>query len=263
MDNSTRKKIVERKFSLGSWVQFAEPGIAEIMAQNDFDWIAVDMEHTDISLFQFSNIARAMGEHGPVPFVRVRENDTLAIRQVLDAGALGVFVPLVNDAEEAARAVAAAKFPPRGVRGFAYYRANRYGLTFSDYADGANDAISVIIMIETKKAVENIDSILAVEGVDGIFVGPYDLSGSYGVVGQTDHPRVKEALERVVAAAENAGKAAGLHVVLPSEEEIIRAVAGGFTLIAVGMDTVFLSRSVKAAYEITRKTVMKKEGRNG
>lgn len=259
MNNETREKIIRREFSLGTWIQFGEPGIAEIMSQNDFDWIAVDMEHSDISLNQFSNIARGMEQGRVVPFVRVRENDTLAIRQVLDAGAMGIFVPLVNNGEEAARAVAAAKFPPRGIRGFAYYRANRYGLTFEEYAEEANDGISVIIMIETKEAVEHIDEIVGVKGVDGVFIGPYDLSGSYGLIGQTGHPVVTEALDRVIDAAKNAGKASGLHVVLPSEEAIKNAVNRGFSLIAVGMDTVFLAEGIKNAFTIARDTISRRE----
>jgi 2-keto-3-deoxy-L-rhamnonate aldolase RhmA len=215
------------------------------------------MEHTDMTLETVANCFRAMGSVGapltsPHPMVRVRENDTLAIRQVLDLGARGILVPLVEDAAGAKKAVAAAKYPPLGVRGFAYMRANRQGEDFDHYARSANEDITVVIMVESAKAVSNIDELLATDGVDGVFLGPYDLSGSLGVTGQVDHPLVKKAMTTVVAACKNAGKAAGLHVVRPTGERVKRALDDGFTFLALGMDTVFLIEGSKAAVRLAR-----------
>lgn len=235
-----RGKLLNRQPTIGTWIQIGHPAVAEVLGNLEFDWIAADCEHTEMSVGDFAAVARALHGRGPAPFIRVRENDTLAIRQALDVGACGVIVPLINSGAEAERAVSAAKFPPQGIRGFAYYRANEHGADFDAYVQRANDEIAVVAMVETAQAVENIDAILAVEGLDGVFIGPYDLSGSYGVPGATDHQLVRTAQRRVVEACRNAGKSAGLHIVVPSKASVAQAVETGFTFLAVGMDTVFL-----------------------
>jgi 2-dehydro-3-deoxyglucarate aldolase len=239
-NNPIRRALLERRVTLGTWIQIGHPAVAEILAEAGFDWIAADMEHTDIDNAAFANLARGMHGRGVAPLARVRENDTLAIRQVLDLGAQGVIVPLVHTPEDAERAVAAAKYPPRGVRGYCFSRMNDWGKDFDTYAAQANDEIAVVVMIESKQGVENIDAILAVDGVDGVFIGPYDLSGSCGVPGQTDHDLVQAGCRRVAEACRKAGKAAGLHVVLPDSAAVEQAVSDGFTFIALGVDTVFL-----------------------
>lgn len=237
--------MVERELTKGTWIQIGHPAIAEILANAGFEWIAVDCEHTDIDVKGFSEIARGMYARGAVPMVRVRENDTLAIRQVLDLGAQGIIVPLVNSAEEAKKAVQAAKYPPQGVRGFCFSRMNNWGVDFDDYAKQANEDMAVVVMIESKQAVENIDLILEVEGVDGVFIGPYDMSGSYGVIGQTAHPIVLKACNTVVKACEKHKKSAGLHIVKPTKENIKIAVEDGFTFLALGIDAVFLNQTAR------------------
>lgn len=244
-----RQKLLNRETSIGTWIQIGHPAVAEILGRLDFDWIAADCEHTDISIHEFAALARALHGRRPAPLVRVGQNDTLAIRQALDLGAQGVIVPLVNSAAEAERAVAAAKFPPAGVRGFAYSRSNEHGAEFESYASRANDEICVVVMVETRKAVAEIDQILAVDGVDGVFVGPYDLSGSYGIPGQVGHTDVIRAQCRIVEACERAGKSAGLHVVTPSSANVHAAMEAGFTFIALGMDTVFLGSAAGEALE--------------
>jgi len=254
--NKVRKALLNREVTLGSWIQIgACPALAEILANAGYDWLGVDCEHSDIGVEGFTALARGMHGRGAVPLARVRENDTLAIRQMLDAGALGVIVPLVNSAEEARKAVAAAKYPPLGVRGFCFSRMNDYGTNFDAYAAQANDDIAVVVMIESKRAVEDIDAILAVEGVDGVFIGPYDLSGSYGLTGQTSHPTVRSACRSVVEACARHGKAAGLHLVNPTPEAIGKTLAEGFTFIALGVDMVFLNQASRAALENARRAM--------
>ncbi len=246
-NNPVRKALLERRVTLGTWIQIGHPAVAEVLANAGFDWIAADMEHTDIDNAGFAALARAMRGRNVVPLARVRENDTLAIRQVLDLGAQGVIVPLVHTAEDAERAVHAAKYPPRGVRGFCFSRMNNWGTDFDAYAASANDEMAVVVMIESCEGVENIDAILAVDGVDGVFIGPYDLSGSCGVPGQTGHALVKAGCRRVLEACRNAGKAAGMHVVIPTEAAIAQALADGFTFLALGVDTVFLNAGARDA----------------
>ena len=250
--NPVRRALLDRAVTLGTWIQIGHAAAAEVLAIAGYDWIAADCEHTDIDVQGFADLARGMHGRGPIPMARVRENDTLAIRQMLDAGALGVIVPLVNSADEARRAVAAAKYPPQGVRGFCFSRMNDWGDDFDDYVARANDEIAVVVMIESRQAVESIDAILGVDGVDGVFLGPYDLSGSYGVPGNTAHPDVQAACQAVIDACARHGKSAGLHVVDPAPAKIQKALADGFTFIALGVDTVFLMQAAKHALEVAR-----------
>ena len=241
-----RKDLLALTPLYGSWIQTGSPAAAEILANAGFRWLTVDMEHTEISLKEFTNIARSMEKYGVFPMVRASENNTVEIRKYLDCGAKGIIVPMVNSAEEAKKAVAACKYPPEGVRGFAFVRANDWGDSFNDYVKRANCETVVIVMIETKAAVENIDEILSVDGVDGVFIGPYDLSGSYGIPGQTGHKTVKDAMQTVLAACKRHKKAAGQHIVTPTQENVSEAVSSGFTFLALGMDTVFVSEGAKA-----------------
>jgi len=250
--NPVRKALLERRVTIGTWIQVGHAAVAEVLATAGYDWLCADCEHTDIGPAEFAALARGMYGRGPVPLARVRENDTLAIRQVLDMGAMGVIVPLVDSAAEAQAAVRAAKYPPTGVRGFAFHRGNNWGTDFADYAARANDDIAVVVMIESKRAVENIDAILAVEGVDGVFIGPYDMSGSYGMPGKTGEPVIRAACATVVNACRHAGKAAGIHVVIPTRESIEQTVREGFTFIAVGVDTIFLSQGATEAMATAR-----------
>jgi 2-keto-3-deoxy-L-rhamnonate aldolase RhmA len=251
--NPVREALLQRKVSLGAWIQCGNAATAEIFARCGFDWVGVDCEHSDIDVALASDVFRGMQGSSVLPFARVRENDTLAIRQALDAGALGVIVPLVGSAEEAQRAVAAAKYPPLGIRGFGFARMNAWGMDFEEYVAAANDSVAVVVMIESKQGVENIESILAVDGVDGVFIGPYDLSGSYCLPGALGHDIVQQACKRVVEACESVGKSAGIHLVRPNAESIRKTLDDGFTFIALGIDGVFLtdgaSNALKQAQE--------------
>lgn len=231
--------------SYGSWIQSANPVIGEIMAYSGFDWVCVDLEHSDVDWNTFSNIVRAIKMHNTIPFARVSKNEHMAIRKPLDFGAMGVIVPMINSAKEAKEAVMAAKYPAEGIRGFAFCHANVWGEAFDEYVKNANDSIIVIVMIETREAVENIEEILAVRGVNGAFIGPYDLTGSYGIPGQTSHPLVVSAKDIVLTACKRHGKLAGQHIVLPTRENIRQAVDEGYEFLALGMDTVFTAEGSK------------------
>ena len=243
MSASLRTKLTAHEPTIGSWIQAASPTVAEVLDGCGFDWLAIDCEHTDIGLNELAGILR--GIRSATPLVRVKNNDALSIRQPLDCGAQGVIVPLVNSAAEAAAAVAAAHYPPVGVRGYAYCRANNHGLRFDEYATAASTETVVIVMIESAQAVRDIDAIVGVDGVDGVFVGPYDLSGSLGVPGQPEHKLVMKALDAVVSACLRAGKAAGQHIVQPEPEAIARSLEQGYTFLALGMDTVFLANGAR------------------
>lgn len=243
--NTVKDSLLQGEVSIGTMMQLGHPGLAEILANAGFSWIAVDMEHSDIDVGDFCALCRGMYGRGALPLARVPENDTLIIRQVLDAGAAGVIVPLVSSAAGAAQAVAAAKYPPEGVRGHSFHRANDYGVNFTEDVQNANGDTLVIPMIETREGVENVAEILAVDGVDGIFMGPYDLSGSYGVIGQLDHPLVTEGIDRCVEACKRAGKAAGTHIAHPSPEIIKSRIEAGFTFLGLGYDSWFVDHAAR------------------
>jgi 2-keto-3-deoxy-L-rhamnonate aldolase RhmA len=245
--NPVKKKLLEGKPSFGSWIQVPHPAVAEMLSAVGFDWLAVDMEHSDAGLSQYSDIIRGMYGRGPVPMARVRENDTLAIRGLLDAGAWGVIVPMVNSAEEAEAAVRAVHFPPRGIRGAGFARANDYGLGFDEYIRASEDVL-VMAMCETKESVDNIGEIAAVQGIDGIFMGPYDLSMSYGIPGKTNDPVMAAARKKVLAACKEAGKAPGLHHFNLTRESIKGILDEGFLFVALGVDAAFIQSGARAAF---------------
>jgi 2-keto-3-deoxy-L-rhamnonate aldolase RhmA len=231
--------------AIGSWCQVGHPANAEILAQAGFSWLAADAEHGEFEDADIAPFCRALQPYPCLPFVRVKENATLPIRRALDLGAAGVIVPLVNSAGEAERAVQAAHYPPRGIRGYAWQRGNAWGRNFDEYARAFRPV--VVVMIESRAAVENIDAILAVEGVDACFIGPYDLSGSYGVTGQTSHPLIESARARIAEASCRHAKAAGQHLVTPDRTAVQRAIEQGYTFLALGMDTHFLGEGARAA----------------
>ena len=241
-----RQALLERRVTIGSWIQAAHPAIAEVLANAGYDWIALDCEHSENDVREFAAIARAIYGRRAAPVVRVRENDTLVIRRMLDMGAQGVLVPLIHTAEDAMKAVSAAKYPPEGVRGYCFSRMNDWGVRFDDHIQKANDETAVVVMIESKEGVANIDAILSVEGVDGVFIGPYDMTGSYGVPGKVADPLIMEARDKVLEACRRHEKAAGLHIVLPSAQAIKKALVDGFTFLCIGSDMIGLNEVARS-----------------
>jgi len=237
-----KNKFKTQKVVPGTWVQIPSPSICEIASTQNLDWLAVDMEHTEISYESLTNMFRGLKGSKTAPFVRVRENSPLDIRRALDVGALGIIVPLIDTAEETKKAVSYCKYPPQGCRGHAFCRANDWGLNFTKYADKANDEICVFVMIESHVAVDNIDSILSTEGLDGIFIGPYDMSASYGVPGDVSNKLVTDGCNKVLNACKKYNKIAGIHIVNPNPVIIKENIEKGFQFIAIGIDTLFLTQ---------------------
>jgi len=240
MNNKLRRALLDRSLSLGTWIQIGHPASAEILARAGFDWVCVDLEHGGIDPETMTNIFRTLDGFDCVPVARLPLNDPIWIHRTLDAGARGLIIPMVKTAAEADAAVREANYPPRGVRGFGYSRANMHGVDFDDYIATANDEIAMVMQIEHKDAIGNLDAILEVDGVDGLFIGPLDLSGSMGLTGQMTHPDVVAALDTYRDACARHNATAGMHVVRPTPQNVQDAIAEGYTLIALGVDTVFL-----------------------
>lgn len=247
-----REALLQRQQILGGWMQIGHPACAEIFARAGCQWICVDLEHGAIDLETTANIFRTIDGFDCTPVARLPLNDPIWIHRVLDAGARALIIPMVKTADEAECAVRAAKYPPRGERGFGYSRANMHGMDFDDYIASANDSIAMIMQIEHIDAIENLDAILEVDGVDGAFIGPLDLTGSMGITGQMDHPDTVAALEEFRRSCSSHKKTAGMHIVRPDSKNIAAAVADGYTLIALGLDNVFLDVAMSSAIATAR-----------
>lgn len=229
----------------GMWVCSGSPLIAELCAGAGLDWLLVDAEHSPNGLE--SILAQLQAIHGyPVhTMVRPPVNDTVLIKQYLDLGVQNLLIPMVNSAAEAEAAVAATRYPPQGVRGVgsALARAARWNRV-PDYLARSGETISVTVQIESTAAVDAVADILAVDGVDAIFLGPSDLAASMGLLGQQEHPEVRAAVERCLAAAREAGKSAGVNAFSPATADRYRAAGAAFIL--VGADVALLARGSEA-----------------
>ena len=239
--------------SIGSWMSMAHPSIAEILAMAGYDWVVVDTEHSAIDVSEVLRMIIAIEQRGAVPLVRLASNDPTQAKAVLDSGAAGILVPMVNSKVEAEIAVSMTKYPPQGSRGVGLARAQGYGEHFNSYVENANADGLLIVQIEHKDAVTNIEEIVSVPGVDGTFIGPYDLSMSLGIPGQLDHPEVKAAKRKVLNATLARGLIAGIHLVHPSTaaDDCRQAITDGYRFIAVGTDLLFLGDSARALFAQT------------
>lgn len=252
MENKLKAALLERKLSLGAWIQIGHPACAEIFAEAGFDWICVDLEHGAIGIETMTNIFRTIDAFDCVPVARLPINDPVWICRTLDAGARGLIIPMVKTAEEAEFAISKAKYPPRGERGYGYSRANLHGIDFENYITTANEEIAIIAQIEHKDGIDNLESILQVPDVDGVFIGPLDLSGSYGKVGQLECPEMIDAMQKYLNICDKYKKSAGMHIVRPNPENIKDALKLGYNLIALGLDNVFLDEGATNALKVIR-----------
>ena len=227
--------------------------IPEILSGAGFDWLTIDMEHSSITLADLLPLIISTEANDVVPLVRVGENNTNLIKRVMDAGAYGVIVPNVCNAEEAKRAVDAVKYPNEGKRGVGLYRAQKYGYGFEEYKRWLKKESVVIIQIEHIDAVNNIDEIFAVSGIDAFMVGPYDLSGSMGKPGALYDKDVEEAIRKVMLAAKRHKIVAGYHSVPSDPKQVLKRKKQGFKFIGYCIDGLFLGDMASQALERVKK----------
>jgi 2-keto-3-deoxy-L-rhamnonate aldolase RhmA len=233
------------QLSIGSWITLNNPSIAEIMADAGFDWLCVDMEHSVTDYYEAQQLIMAIQSKGVKAFVRVGENNTRIIKRILDAGADGIIVPSVNSAAEARKAVQAVKYPPQGARGVGLARAQSYGFGFENYRDTKAKEITLIAQIEHINAIKELDEILQTDGIDGTFIGPYDLSGSMGKPGQWEEADVVEALKVYETTVKKYNKLIGFHVIQPDHKLLLDKVNLGYNFIAFSLDVLFLGTKVR------------------
>jgi 2-keto-3-deoxy-L-rhamnonate aldolase RhmA len=230
---------------IGTWVMSASPIVAEAVGCAGFDWAVIDMEHSPLDLMDAVHLMQAVAGTPMLPVLRVPWNDTVMVKRVLDAGATTVLFPFVQNADEARRAVAATRYPPQGVRGMAgMSRGSRFG-TVPDYYKVANAQIGVIVQLETPAALTQLESIASVDGVDAVFLGPADLSGAMGHVGQLTHPKVMAAMTDAVKRCKALRIPVGTVGGTPELVAQYRMI--GFDYVAIASDLGLLMRAAQAA----------------
>ena len=236
--NVFKQAIKQRRLQIGLWSSMCSNIGVEIVAYSGFDWILLDTEHSPNELPGLLSQLQAMKGGTASPVVRAAWNDTVLIKRILDIGAQSILLPYVQNAEEAKRAVQAVRYPPNGVRGVAAgSRASNFG-RIPGYAAKADGEICLLVQVETRSALENLEAIASVEGVDGVFIGPGDLAASLGHIGNIPHPDTQAALKDAAQRLAKVGKAAG--ILTGVEAEAKRYIEWGYNFVAVGTDTALL-----------------------
>ena len=235
-----KDKIKNQKLTLGSWITIGSPAVAEVMARSGFEWLTIDMEHSAITLDIAQDLIRIIELNDCIPLVRVPENNPYIIKRVMDAGAHGVIVPMVNSKQDAQRAVKSVRYPPDGFRGVGLARAQDYGFDFEGYKKWLEKESIVIVQIEHIDAVKNLKEILSTKGIDGFIVGPYDISGSMGIPGNFENVQFKKQIKKIMEISKEMKKTAGFHVIPPEINETKKFIKQGYRFIAVSLDTLYL-----------------------
>ena len=242
--NDFKRAIAEGRRQIGLWCSLASHVSIEIVAGSGFDWLLLDTEHSPNDPPMVLSQLQAVMENEAHPIVRPAWNDAVLIKRYLDMGVQTLLLPVVNSAEEARAAVAATRYPPRGVRGFSGgSRSSRFGRV-KDYHSRCEDEICVLVQAETQKALDNLDAIVATEGIDGVFIGPGDLSAAIGYLGDQNNPAVVDVIVGAIKRIRAGGKAAG--ILTPDEGLARRYIEAGATFTAVGSDSGILARQSEA-----------------
>ncbi|MDO4263821.1 MAG: HpcH/HpaI aldolase/citrate lyase family protein [Deinococcus sp.] len=246
--NPFKQALARSDVQYGYWLALAHPYAAEAAAGAGYDWLVIDAEHAPNTVPSVLAQLQALAPYPGEAVVRPVSGDRALIKQLLDIGARTLLVPMVDTAEQAADVVAATRYPPAGVRGVAsaLVRASRWG-SREGYLTRAEEELCVLVQVETALALQNLDAIAATEGVDGVFVGPADLSASLGRLGQPNHPEVQAAIWDAAERIRAAGKAAGILAV--NEADARRYLEWGYTFVAVGVDVMSLTQGARAALE--------------
>ncbi|MDB1122418.1 HpcH/HpaI aldolase family protein [Vibrio algarum] len=252
---SLKSKLKNNELTVGSWVTISHPAVVEVLASAGFEWLVIDIEHTTIGLEKVQHLITVIQAKGMKALVRVSKNEEVVIKRVLDAGADGIVVPMVKTKEDAVEAISYAKYPPIGARGVGLYRAQNYGLDFANYQNWVNDELIIIAQIEHFQAVENIEDIIKTDGIDGVIIGPYDLSASMGAPGEYDRKDVQEAIQKVLCVCEENKVPSGFHVIESEPTKFIERANQGCTFLAYSLDFFFLGDSARTGMKKIREAL--------
>ena len=243
-----RDKLSSGKVSLGTWNTLGHPAIAEIFSKSGFDWITIDLEHSVIDLFDAEQLIRTIDLSGSLPLCRLPVNDQTIIKRLLDAGAGGIIIPQVNSKKDLIKAVSATRYPSQGIRGAGLARAQEYGHSFDEYNDFLrSEGILIVAQIEHIDGVTNLDSILEVDELDAIIIGPYDLSASMGKAGQLNDLEVVQKIDQIISISKEKNISCGIHIIEPDLGKLDEAIEKGFNFIAYSLDIRMLDSSARDA----------------
>lgn len=231
-----KRKLRFREKIFGTWTSIAHPSITEIFTRSGADFVGIDIEHSTISQEQSQRIIAACQGNDSLCLPRIASHNMEMIKRLLDSGADGLIVPMVNTPEEVEKLISWCKYPPLGKRSFGIARGQGYGFDFKRYTKTWNEVSSLIIQIESAEGVDNIEKLLSYDEIDGAMIGPYDLSGSLGIPGQLDHPLVLESSKKVIEACLKYGKACGTQIIEPDTLNINTAFETGYTFVILASD---------------------------
>lgn len=250
--SNLKRKLATNKLTIGSWLTIPHQSIVEIMSSAGFEWLTIDIEHSAIDFQTTQNLIGHIQANDMEALVRVSKNDEVIIKRVMDAGANGIIVPMVKNAKEAREAVSYTKYPPFGKRGVGLSRAQHYGISFESYKEWVQNESIIIIQIEHIEAVENLSEILDVEGVDGIIVGPYDLSASMGKPGKFNDQDVVEVLDRIDKITIEKNKPLGFHVIDSDYLKMKEKIDKKYKFLAFSLDFFFLGDKARDEMNLLR-----------
>ncbi|GAM60604.1 2,4-dihydroxyhept-2-ene-1,7-dioic acid aldolase [Vibrio ishigakensis] len=254
LENTFKQSLKTGGTQWGLWLGLPDTSCAEICAGAGFDWLLIDGEHASFDLTSIKYHLQAVAPYSVSPIVRIEDSNPTLVKRVLDIGAQTLLVPMINSAEEAKQVVQSALYPPQGTRGIgsALARASQWN-RIPQYLHRANDHICLLVQVETKQAIDNIEEIAEVGGIDGIFIGPSDLSGSMGHIGNPSHPEVVAAIDHAIEVISRSGKAAGILSLDPAQAK--QYASRGVSFIGAGVDTLLLRRSAEhLAHELKSNT---------
>ena len=238
-----RNKLKNGKASIGAWMQIPSTDIAEILSNNNFDWIAIDMEHGNFNRESLTEIIRVISKSNTIPLVRLANSSSKEIKKALDSGAYGLILPMIKNSSELKSIVLKCKWPPEGNRGVAFFRGNLWGRDFNKYMRFAKDPI-IIPMIETKELIDDLENIPK-SILDALFIGPYDLSASLGEFGNFKSSKYKKNIKKISDICKNKSIPCGIHVVDSNKKDLQKAIDDQFQFIAYSIDSVFLIKHYK------------------
>ena len=232
------------KAKIGTWITTYNPSALDVISKCNFDWICIDMEHSSITLEQLENLLNVLDKNKSNSFVRVSDNNKTEIKKVLDLGAKGIIVPMVNTALEAKNAINYVTYPPKGQRGYALARAQGFGYDVINY-EKVSKNIKIVVQIETVKAINNLEEILKVKGIHSTLIGPRDLSGSISSAGDYKNKKFIKALQKYEKISRQNKVSMGMHVAYPKTETLNKFIRKGYKFVAIGTDMTFLGDTIR------------------
>jgi len=255
MKKSIKKNIGKKNPLIGSWITIPDINIIEIFTKFSFDWLCIDMEHSAISIDKIPVLTSLIEAKNISPLVRVGEHNPNLIKRIMDCGAHGIIAADVRTVEEAENIINSVKYPPIGQRGVGLYKAQHYGQGFSDYISWLKSESIVIVQIENQEAVKNLDSILSLKNLDGIMIGPYDLSSSIGHPGNFKNKEYQILLDAIIKKTKKYNKLLGIHSVTSNPTDYNNFRKNGYNFIACSLDTIFLMDNIKKYFNKINKKI--------